>query len=412
MPASPERWRVCVRSRASRGKASLNPDEEPASHAHDSPSPPLTKGGQGGFFRRHPFAAVVGISILFHVFFVVPVFLYLSARSFLDIPDEEPIVVSMAPPEAPPSAPTRIAPAPAKLPAPPVAPPAETPAPEAPPVIEKEISESAPAAVPPPEPITPPLATGRPPVPETLTYNMEFFLFNPAAVGTIRISPIGDDGNSENGRWQIEIEAQTLGFLRKLGLKRNDRYRTIAHMTPYGLVPDLYEMEIRSGKKYRSKRFTFDYEKGRVWMEQSDKDGTPPERKWEYPLSSAAPYFDPLSTFYNFRLGWLGEPRAGETYRAAGIPLDQGEPIRIRLSRSQDAVGKEVPGALDATVFIENRMFIERKSRTLFVRFDASSMLPTEGRAPAVTLLGDVVGKLKDRNGTAWKTTSPQSSTP
>lgn len=370
---------------------------------HNPDLPPLEKGGRGGLFRRHPFAAVVGISILFHVFFVVPVFLYLSARSFLDIPDEEPIVVSMAPPEAPP----RRAPAPARLPPPPVAP-AETPAPEAPPVIEKEPPEPAPAAVPPSEPITPPIAVGRPPVPETLTYNMQFFLFNPAAVGTIRIAPIEDGGNGENGRWQIEIEAQTLGFLRKLGLKRNDRYRTVAHMTPYGLVPDLYEMEIRSGKKYRSKRFTFDYEKGRVWMEQSDKDGTPPERKWEYPLSSAAPYFDPLSTFYNFRLGWLGEPRAGETYRAAGIPLDQGEPIRIRLTRSQNPEGKEVPGVFDAMVFIENRTFIERKSRTLFVRFDAPTMLPTEGRAPAVTLLGDVVGTLKDRNGTAWKSASSQ----
>ncbi|OGW60366.1 MAG: hypothetical protein A2V83_03965 [Nitrospirae bacterium RBG_16_64_22] len=382
----------------------MNPGEESASHTHDPPSPPLTKGGQGGFFRRHPFAAVVGISILFHVFFVVPVFLYLSARSFLDIPDEEPIVVSMAPPEAPPSAPPRRAPAPAKLPAPPAAP-AETPAPEAPPVGKKEISEA--AAVPPPEPITPPIATGRPPVPETLTYNMEFFLFNPAAVGTIRIAQIGNGGN---GRWQIEIEAKTVGFLSKLGLKRNDRYRTVAHMTPYGLVPDLYEMEIRSGKKYRSKRFSFDYEKGRVWMEQTDKDGAPPEQKWEYPLSPTTPYFDPLTTFYNFRLGWLGEPRAGETYRAAGIPLDQGEPIRIRLVSAWDG-GQEIPDAWDATVFIENRTFIARKSRTLFVRFDRSSMLPTEGRAQAVSLLGDVVGTLKDRNGAAWKT-APQPSQP
>ncbi len=394
----------------------MHPDEEPASRAHDLLSPPLTKGGQGGFFRRHPFAAVVGISILFHVFFVVPVFLYLSARSFLDIPDEEPIVVSMAPPETPPSAPPRRAPAPAKRPEPPVAPP-ETPAPGAPSVVAKEVSEPTPAeataAVPPPEPITPPIAKGRPPVPETLTYNMEFFLFNPAAVGTIRIAPIGNGGNSGNGgngRWQIEIEAKTVGFLSKLGLKRNDRYRTVAHMTPYGLVPDLYEMEIRSGKKYRSKRFSFDYEKGRVWMEQTDKDGAPPEQKWEYPLSPTTPYFDPLTTFYNFRLGWLGEPRAGETYRAAGIPLDQGEPIRIRLVRAWDG-GQEIPDAWDATVFIENRTFIARKSRTLFVRFDRSSMLPTEGRAQAVTLLGDVVGTLKDRNGTAWKT-APQPSQP
>lgn len=391
-------------------------DEEPASHAHDPASPPSAKGGRGGFFRRHPFAAVVGISILFHVFFVVPVFLYLSARSFLDIPDEEPIVVSMAPPEAPPSAPPRRAPAPARLPAPPVAP-AETPAAEAPPVVEKEISEAAPAppaTVPPPEPITPPIATGRPPVPETLTYNMEFFLFNPAAVGTIRIAPIGNGGNGGNGeigRWEIKIEAKTVGFLSKMGLKRNDRYRTVAHMTPYGLVPDLYEMEIRSGKKYRSKRFSFDYEKGRVWMEQTEKDGAPPEQKWEYPLSPTTPYFDPLTTFYNFRLGWLGEPRAGETYRAAGIPLDQGEPIRIRLVRAWDG-GQEIPDAWDATVFIENRTFIARKSRTLFVRFDRSSMLPTEGRAQAVSLLGDVVGTLKDRNGTAWKTASPKVSPP
>ena len=178
-------------------------------------------------------------------------------------------------------------------------------------------------------------------------------------------------------------------------------------MTPYGLVPDLYEMEIRSGKKYRSKRFTFDYEKGRVWMEQSDKDGRPRSGSGNTPVVSR-PLLRSALHLLQLPPRMAGRTSGGrETYRAAGIPLDQGEPIRIRLSRSQDAVGKEVPGALDATVFIENRMFIERKSRTLFVRFDASSMLPTEGRAPAVTLLGDVVGKLKDRNGTAWKTTSP-----
>ena len=77
---------------------------------------------------------------------------------------------------------------------------------------------------------------------------------------------------------------------------------------------------------------------------QTDKDGVPLERKWEYPLSPTTPYFDPLTTFYNFRLGWLGEPRAGETYRAAGIPLDQGEPIRIRLVSAWDDPDELVNG--------------------------------------------------------------------
>jgi hypothetical protein len=81
---------------------------------------------------------------------------------------------------------------------------------------------------------------------------------------------------------------------------------------------------------------------------------------WHTPLKE--PVYDPLSAFYNYRLGLLGPLKEGETIKVAGIPHPKPEEIEIR-NGPVTSEGRQV------TVAILNPAFEDERG-LVFVYFD------------------------------------------
>ena len=107
--------------------------------------------------------------------------------------------------------------------------------------------------------------------------------------------------------------------------------------------------------------------------------------KWETELTE--PIYDPISAFYNFRMGGLGEVKGGDTITVAGIPYPQPETIIIRI-------GLQEPGNRQATVTIRNRPF-ENEVGLVHIRFD-DDLVPLSAWT-RVLQFGKLSGRLTGR---------------
>ncbi len=117
-------------------------------------------------------------------------------------------------------------------------------------------------------------------------------------------------------------------------------------------VPLVYREESRKKGKRAVKEYRFDYEQGRLelWQLKEGKGVMVP--KWNTTLQ--APISDPLSAFYNCRLGLLGPIREGETFIVAGIPYPQPEEIEVRIG-AETAEGRKIMIAINNKAFENNR---------------------------------------------------------
>ena len=106
------------------------------------------------------------------------------------------------------------------------------------------------------------------------------------------------------GRYQAELAVEPQGLLALLSGNRLDRFQTEMVYKDGRLTPQIYREETRRRGKYRLKEYRFDYDQGRLELWQHHQ-GKGLLRKWETTLPKE-PIYDPLSAFYNFRLGALG----------------------------------------------------------------------------------------------------------
>jgi len=128
---------------------------------------------------------------------------------------------------------------------------------------------------------------------------------------TVSLREVGKD------KFEGVIESQTNGIVAAFTAHRRDRYATTMQMVQGKLQPLLYIEESRVGKKHLYKEYRFDYGRRKLELWRRSKDGVM-VLKWETELTQ--PIYDPISALYNFRIGALGEVKAGNTLSVAGIP--------------------------------------------------------------------------------------------
>lgn len=128
--------------------------------------------------------------------------------------------------------------------------------------------------------------------------------------------------------YQAEINSELQGALKELQGQRRDRYLTDMCWQNGRLMPTVYrEQSLRQGKKHL-KEYRFDYVQKRLELWQW-KEGKGLVRKWEGPLNE--PIYDPLTAFYNCRLGVMGPVQEGSTIKIRGIPYPKPEEIEVRF---------------------------------------------------------------------------------
>ena len=148
------------------------------------------------------------------------------------------------------------------------------------------------------------------------------------------------------GRYQAEVSGAAQGMWQLTSRWLPERYQSEMVQREGRLVPLFYREAFISKGKRVVKEYHFDYERGRLslWRQTEGGDKV---KKWEIPLKT--PVYDPLSLFYNIRLGVFGPLTGGATLRVMGLPTpepremvfaigsvsDQGRKVMLDYRRSE-----------------------------------------------------------------------------
>jgi hypothetical protein len=193
--------------------------------------------------------------------------------------------------------------------------------------------------------LLPPPAQAAPALLEELRYRVEVLAFQNAARVKLTLNRRGP------GRFTAEIIGETLGLIKLLTGGQRERLQTEMVWRNHRLLPLIYREESWRGKNRRLKEYRFNYARGRLELWES-RDGKALAKKWQTALTGQV--YDPLSAFYNCRLGILGPTREGETSTIQGIPYPRPETMEVRLGgENQD--GRQVMLALINPVFHDSR---------------------------------------------------------
>ena len=180
---------------------------------------------------------------------------------------------------------------------------------------------------------------------EKLKFRVEYLFWKDVALGQLTLKSLGP------GRYQAEIYGEPLGLLKLLTGERRDTYQTEMVSRQGKLLPLVYREEChKRGKRYL-KEYRFDYGQGVLELWQL-KEGQGLVRKWRTTLKD--PVYDPLTAFYNCRLGLLGPIREGETFKLSGIPYPEPEEIEVRIG-PETAAGRTIMIALHNDAFENDR---------------------------------------------------------
>lgn len=211
---------------------------------------------------------------------------------------------------------------------------------------------------------------------EKLQYGVDIWVLTDAARAEVTFTSLG------GGRYRGEVAAAAQGLAKALSGQRRDHYATDMVYRQGRLVPLVYREESRRWGKYSLKEYRFDYDKGRLelWQHQ---EGKGLRLKWHTALTKNSIY-DPLSAFYNLRLGAMPRPGEGETLQLQGIPYPRPEEIVIRM-------GPETPEGRKVMVRLNNRVFND-EGVLVFVFFD-DQWTPSRGWTRILSF-GKVAGKI------------------
>ena len=211
---------------------------------------------------------------------------------------------------------------------------------------------------------------------EDLQFRVDAWVLTDAARGRVIFKNLG------GGRYRAEVAAEAQGLAKLLSGQRRDNYSTEMAYRDGRLLPLVYREETRRRGKYGLKEYRFNYDQGRLELWQHHK-GKGLLRKWDTALTKETIY-DPLSAFYNLRLGVIRRPQEGETLRVMGIPYPHPEEIVIRM-------GPQGPEGRKVMVSLINRAF-EDEQGVIFVFFD-EHWAPTQAWT-RILRFGKVAGEI------------------
>jgi hypothetical protein len=193
--------------------------------------------------------------------------------------------------------------------------------------------------------LSPPPAMAAPALLEELHYRMEVLSLQNAARVRLTLNRLGP------GRYSAEIIGETLGLIKLLSGGQRERLQTEMVWRNQRLLPLIYREESWRPGKRRLKEYRFDYARGRLELWEW-REGKGLVKKWHTDLAHQV--YDPLSAFYNCRLGVIGPAREGEVSTIQGIPYPRPEAMEVRLgAEGQD--GRQVMLSLINPVFQDSR---------------------------------------------------------
>jgi len=150
----------------------------------------------------------------------------------------------------------------------------------------------------------------------------------------------------EPGRYLAEVSGAAQGVWQLTSRWLPERYQAEMVYRDGKLAPLLYREEFISQGQKVMKEYRFDHERGRLalWRQAH---GSEKVKKWEVPLKD--PVYDPLTLFYNIRLGVFGPLPGGTTLRVMVLPTpdpremvfkigalnDQGRTVMLDCRRSE-----------------------------------------------------------------------------
>jgi hypothetical protein len=182
---------------------------------------------------------------------------------------------------------------------------------------------------------------------EDLQFRVEYLLWKDVARAQLTLKSLGA------GRYRAEISGEPLGMLKVLtGKDRRDSYQTEMIWRQGKLVPLIYREESRKSGKRSLKEYRFDYDHNRLELWQLKEGQGAMVRKWETALK--APISDPLSAFYNCRLGLLGPIKEGQTFTVKGIPYPKPEEIEVKIGPETES-GRKIMIAINSKAFDHDR---------------------------------------------------------
>jgi hypothetical protein len=142
----------------------------------------------------------------------------------------------------------------------------------------------------------------------------------------------------EPGRYLAEVSGAAQGAWQLTSRWLPERYQSEMIHRDGRLVPLLYREEFLSQGKRVIKEYHFDHEHGRLTLWRQAEGGER-VKKWEVPLQG--PVYDPLSLFYNVRLGVFGPLPGGTTLRVMGLPTPEPREMVFMIGAVSDA-GRQV----------------------------------------------------------------------
>lgn len=167
---------------------------------------------------------------------------------------------------------------------------------------------------------------------EVLHYRVDLGPWENVARVHLRLTQVGPE------RYRAEFGGAAQGAWSLLSRWLPERYETEMALVQGRLKPLIYREEFQfKGRRIR-KEYRFDYSRGvmEVWR---GADHQEPVKETEFLLQEAL--YDPLSLFYNLRLGAFGPLTGGETLRVAMVPTPKPQELIIHLG-PETTLGRKV----------------------------------------------------------------------
>ena len=197
---------------------------------------------------------------------------------------------------------------------------------------------------------------------EDLHYQLAVLAWRDAAWVRLTLNRLGP------GHFVAKAIGEPKGLFKFLTGERRERLETEMVWRNHRFLPLVYREESWRHGKHRLNEYRFDYSQRRLEMWQDD-DGLGLVKKWETDLLE--PVYDPLTGFYNCRLGIMGPTRSGETGAIPGIPYPRPETMEVRL-------GPKTKAGCEAMISLVNPVFED--SRGVVFAFLDDRLLPRRAR--------------------------------
>lgn len=228
---------------------------------------------------------------------------------------------------------------------------------------------------------------------EELSYEVGFWLFKKAALGTLTFKPA-----EKKGYYQAVLQAETMGILGFVARYRVDTYRSLMEEIEGGrrLRSVSFEEDVKVGDKVRRRKHQFDYQRMKWIQIRRKKDGSLVRKEEDIPAGKI--YDDFLTASFNFRYGVYGEIERGRRYSVPTFPKKGSSNYEVQVAPREEEEKKRRAEKMREEKDYYVKLFLDpevtHSKEGLIEGWLSKDLYPIEGTIRDVVLFGDVTGRL------------------